>query len=170
MSGPEVEPGNDGAGVDPASWPGMSVEGFLERMSSAPAPAAGSAAAVAVGMAAALVGKVARRSRRHLDDADSLARTSDGLRERALHLAGADAAAVTAMTSSGTGVPPEAVAVPREIGDLAHEVAGLAARVREHGNPDLLADGVAAEHLAAAAGAATEAILTSNLGGPGGTP
>lgn len=166
MTGPGGAP-DAGPGDGPASWAGMSVEGFLARMSRAPAPAAGSAAAVAVGMAAALVGKAARRSRRHLDEADALAQTSDALRERALHLAGADAAAVTAMTSGGTGPPAEAVAVPREIGALATEVARLAARVREHGNPDLLADAVAAQHLVAAAGAATEAILTSNLGGTG---
>lgn len=165
MTGPGGAPGT-GPGQDPVSWAGMSVEGFLERMSRSPAPAAGSAAAVAVGMAAALVGKAARRSRRHLD-ADALARMADALRERALHLAGADAAAVTVMTSSGTGVPPEAVAVPREIGELATEVARLAAQLREHGNPDLLADAVAAQHLAAAAGAATEAILISNVGGSG---
>lgn len=146
------------------SLPGTTVAGLLERMSAAPAPAAGSAAAVTAGMAAALVGKAARRSRRHLDDADALARTADGLRERALVLAGDDVAAVTAMVSSDAGLPPEAVAVPREIGGLAEEVAGLAERLCELGNPNLHADAVSARHLADAARAATDAILRSNLG------
>ncbi|MDQ4084993.1 MAG: cyclodeaminase/cyclohydrolase family protein, partial [Actinomycetota bacterium] len=70
------------------------VHALLDVMGSArPDPAAGSAAALTAALAAALVGKAARLSRRHLDDADALAERADALRRRALELGDADAEA-----------------------------------------------------------------------------
>jgi methenyltetrahydrofolate cyclohydrolase len=156
----------------------LTVRGLLEAMAAQrPAPAAGSAAAVAVAMGAALVGKAARLSRRHLDDSEEMVERADALRDRALGLAEADAAAVAAM---GHAVRParsdeahgreardtvaDAVAVPREVGEVAAEVGRLATEVGEHGNPRLRADAQAAKHLVDAAAATADAIVRSNEG------
>lgn len=164
----------------PTALQHLPLSEFLAQMSATtPGPAAGSAAAMAVGMAAALTAKTARLSIRHLQDADGLARAADRWRERASELAGADASNVTAMLtpdpSRGPGSPhstdppghgcparPDPSTIPRQIGELAGEVARLAARLSELGNPRLRADALAARHLAEAAGAAVEAIVRSN--------
>lgn len=149
--------------MDELTTQSLPLADFLQRMSAdRPAPAAGSAAAVTAGMAAALLGKAARLSRRQRDDADSLADSSDALRERALELAEADAAAVTAMFSAGGTGPSDPSAVPREIAELAAQVAQLAARLSEHVNPRLHADAVAAQHLAEAARASINTVMRSN--------
>src|SRR5699024_9383408 len=95
--------GSDGARSEPArlespdfeevgAWP---VAALLEEMATGgAAPACGSAAAVAAGLSAALAGKVARRSRDRLGDADDLIRRTDELRRRATELAGADGSAL----------------------------------------------------------------------------
>jgi methenyltetrahydrofolate cyclohydrolase len=157
---------------------GLPVHALLELMASArPDPAAGSAAALSAALAAALVGKAARLSRRHLDDAERLAEQADDLRGRALRLGQADAEAVASM---GAKVRPasqddargaaardsvaDAIAVPREIGEVAAEVDRLAALLGEHGNPRLRADAQAAHHLAEAAARSSRAIVRSNEG------
>src|SRR5699024_10422016 len=144
-----------------ASWP---VEELLEEIAvGGAAPACGSAAAVAAGLSAALTGKVARRSRDLLPDAEALARTADELRRRAGALAAADAAARHAMVTTRR-LPDAARSVPEQIRDIAGELTPLAARLAAHGNPGLHADAVGAAQLAQAARAATEAILASNSG------
>lgn len=157
----------------------LTVRDLLESMSAShrPDPAAGTAAALAAAMAAALAGKAARLSRRHLDDADGLVAEADALRERALSLAMADASAVAAM---GAAVQPassdearsrtardsvaDAIAVPRDIGELAADVKRLATHLGDHGNPRLRADAQAACHLADASAATADAIVRSNEG------
>lgn len=146
---------------DYANLPSWPVRILWDRTTHHTAPACGSAAAVTVGLAAALAGKVARRSHAQLPDADQIAGRADELRQRAGELAGADAAAVTAMIH-GSGPAPQARSLPVEIGEVAAEVVQLAARLAAHGNPALHADAVGAEHLAQAARAATEAIRASN--------
>lgn len=156
--GPQPEP--DEGYADLASWP---LATLLERIAvGGPAPASGSAAATAAGLAAALAAKVARRSARMIDDAAALARVCDDFRERAVALAGADAAAVQAMVTDPDGVPDAARQVPTQIRDLCSEIAQLAAYLAAHGKPALHADAVGAAQLAQAGRAATEAILASN--------
>jgi formiminotetrahydrofolate cyclodeaminase len=141
----------------------LPVHALLELMASArPDPAAGSAAALSVALAAALLGKTARLSGRHLDDAERLAGQADDLRVRAVRLGQADAEAVTSMVAAARGPGTDAMAVPREIGEVAAEVDRLAAHLGEHGNPRLRADAQAAHHLAEAAARASRAILRSN--------
>lgn len=151
-----------------------SVAGLLQLMSAAePGPAAGSAAALTAGLAAALLGKTARLSGEYLDDAGALATAADTLRERAQQLATDDADGVRAMLSGdtqppeaamvpdGTG-PPDPNAIPRRIGELATDVPRLATHLATYANPTLLADAHTAGHLAWAARASTEAIIRSN--------
>ncbi|WP_157683411.1 cyclodeaminase/cyclohydrolase family protein [Microlunatus soli] len=153
---------------------------LLARMADRrPGPAAGSAAALAAGLAAALTGKVARLSHRQLADAEGLAERADRLRERAVELADADAAAVVAMITgrgpevdagasaaggAGTesGARDAAVVVPEEIGELAAELADLAKHLAVQGNPRLRADAVAAVRLAESARAIVHEIQRSN--------
>jgi formiminotetrahydrofolate cyclodeaminase len=155
----------------------QSLHDLLGLMASArPDPAAGSAAAVAAALGAALVGKAARLSHRHLD-AEGLADQADGLRMRAMELGEADARVVASMGakvrpashddargSVARGSVSDAIAVPREIGEVAAEVSRLAAYLGEHGNPRLHADAEAAHHLAEAATRTAEAIVRSNEG------
>lgn len=144
-----------------------SVRELLAKMSSgAPGPSAGSAAGLVTAVAAALVAKTARLSRRQLGDADAdadeRAAAAEALRDRALTLAEDDAAGVRAMLTSGADAPADPSAVPAHIGEVAAAVGRLADLLVEQGNPRLHADAVAAGQLAAAAGASIEAILRSN--------
>ncbi|HLS13042.1 MAG TPA: hypothetical protein VK095_00865 [Beutenbergiaceae bacterium] len=144
-----------------------SVAGLLQLMSAAePGPAAGSAAALTAGLAAALLGKTARLSGEYLDDAGALATAADTLREQAQQLATDDAEGVRAMLSGDTDPTgqPDPSATPRRIGELATDIAGLATHLATYGNPTLLADAHTAGHLARAARAGTEAIIRSNQG------
>lgn len=156
----------------------QTLHGLLEQMAAErPDPAAGTAAAIAAALAAALVGKAARLSRRHLDDADRLAEQADVLRGRAVRLGEADARAVASMGARARPASQDdahgraaresvsdAIAVPREIGEVAADVDRLAARLGEHGNPRLHADAEAAHHLATAATRTVQAIVRSNEG------
>lgn len=158
----------------------QSLAEFLERVSrDRPSPAAGSAAAVTAALGAALVGKAARLSGRHMDDAEQLAAEADDLRARALRLAEEDARAVANMSarvrpaSEEAKVPADstagdtvddAIAVPREIGEVAGTIAALARKLDAHGNPRLRADAVAAHRLADAAQQSADAIVRSNEG------
>ncbi len=171
------------------SFETQSLEHLLEEMATGTGPAAGSAAATAAAMAAALVAKTARRSRRHLTDADTLHSRADTLRARAMQLAGADADAVAQMLrgsrtadagsvpkstrtghASDTPAPADSpvvdpIATPTAISRLAAQIMDVAAQLAEQGNPRLHADAVTAQHLAQAAVAGCDAILASNQGG-----
>lgn len=144
------------------------LEGLLEQMADGrPGPSAGSAAGLAVAMAAALVGKAARLSHRHRADHDALATSADDLRGQALVLADTDARDVRAMlTGTGPGKDDDGgadpSAVPRRIAVLGQQVAELAASLAQSGNPALWADARTAEHLARAAVAGVDAIVRSN--------
>src|SRR5690625_3588087 len=102
--------------IERASIEQTTIEHFTAGMAAESAPASGSAAALAVAMSAALVEKVARRSP-GLRGGEAGGAAAQ-IRRRALELAGADVAAVTEMIGQREPVPA-AIAVPREIGDLA---------------------------------------------------
>ncbi|HLS48706.1 MAG TPA: cyclodeaminase/cyclohydrolase family protein [Actinomycetaceae bacterium] len=148
---------------DPATLTLQPVAGYLDLMSrGAPAPAAGSAAALAVGMGAALVGKTARLSAKYRDDTDALSADADAIRKRAVALADADSHSVATAVPQGETTELDMSAVPREIGELAAQLARLAERLETGGNPWLIADARSVAFLAQAAHSMVEAILHSN--------
>jgi formiminotetrahydrofolate cyclodeaminase len=154
-----------------------SLTTFLEEVSArTPAPGGGAVSAVAVGMAAALVGMAARFSDRQLDAAHDLAEKADVTRAHVLPLAEADAKAYGELLAA-LRLPKddpgreEAVAtaargaseVPLAIAAFGAEVALLAARLAEEGNPNLSGDAVTAALLASAAARACANLVRINL-------
>lgn len=162
----------------PVSFPGQPLERFLDLVAARePAPGGGAVAAVTVAAAAGLVAMAARFSDNLLADSADLAARADLLRGRALALAGADSeayAAVLAAAGAAREPDPEArdagirqalrraAEVPLDLADLAAQVAGLALRLVEDGNPNLVADAATAILLAEAAGRAAAGLVRVN--------
>jgi formiminotetrahydrofolate cyclodeaminase len=156
---------------------------FLEMVASRePAPGGGASAAVAVALAAALSSMAARFSTDHLDEALALAGRAERLRGEVLLLARADAAAYgrvleanrTSRNSDKEGrrrrireALSEAASVPLTIGEIGAEVAGIAARLAEDGNPNLRGDAVAAVELAGAGVRAAATLVEINISAGG---
>lgn len=151
----------------------LTVRDLLDVMAArTPAPGGGGAAALATAMAAALAGMASRFG-------DGAAATrSDDLRHRAAVLADADAVAYGAFLTAvrlphdDPGRPTavaearrDAVGVPAEIGEIAAEVAELAAGLARHGNPQLRGDAVAAVRIAAAAAGTAAELVAANVHG-----
>ena len=140
--------------------------------------AAGSAAAIAVALAAGLVALVGRLSGKQLDDAPAVVAGADDLRRRALALADEDAA-VYGEVRAAYALPREgdpemrrrrirealerATAVPLRITQAASETAVLAWRLVQHGNPNLEGDAVTAGLLARAAAQAAATLVELNV-------
>jgi methenyltetrahydrofolate cyclohydrolase len=150
---------------------------FLERVASEePAPGGGSVSAVAVALAAGLAGMAARLSTGQMDEAQELAGRADASRRRAAPLARADAESygrvLDALRSQGD---PEtrgeriraalsgAADVPLAVAEVGSEVAGIAARLVEEGNPNLEGDAMTAVLLADAGVRASAALAGINL-------
>jgi formiminotetrahydrofolate cyclodeaminase len=155
----------------------QSVEGFLDDVAArTSAPGGGAVSAVAVGMAAALTGMAARFSDRQLESAHDLAEKADVLRREILPLAQADADAYASLMAAlrlpkddpgrddaVATAAREAARVPLEIAAFGAEVALLAARLAEAGNPNLKGDAVAAALLASAAARTCANLVRINL-------
>jgi formiminotetrahydrofolate cyclodeaminase len=138
----------------------------------APAPAAGAGAAIAVAVAAALAAKAARFSTGQLSE---LAADADRLRAEAVPLADADGEAYGAVLAA-TRLPREhpgrteqlavalaaATEIPLRIARIGSEVATLAGRLEDEGNPNLRGDAQAAALLADGAGQAAMALVRIN--------
>jgi formiminotetrahydrofolate cyclodeaminase len=126
----------------------QSIAQFLAAVGDrSPAPAGGSALAVAAALAAALVELTARLS----DDSEAL---GDAVRrrERLLALADEDAQAYAEyMRTKSDAARDRTIAVPQEIADCAAAVADAADRLERHGNPRLVGDAAAARLIAEAA-------------------
>ena len=145
-----------------------------------PAPAGGSVAAVAIGLAAALCVKAALLSTRQMPDAHDIVAASELLRDRAGVLCQDDADAY--------GLVIEALRLPREpdtkgrqraialalarASDVAAEIAAIgasvadiAARIAESGNPNLIGDVVTAALIAEAGARSADALVRINLAG-----
>ncbi|HEV2743414.1 MAG TPA: cyclodeaminase/cyclohydrolase family protein, partial [Rubrobacter sp.] len=137
----------------------QSLGGFLDLVASRePAPGGGASAAVAVALAAALTAMAARFSTEHLADAEGLAARADGLRDEVVPLARADAAAYGRVLDAQQAPRDDeearrrkirdaltrAADVPLSVAGIGAEVAGLAARLAEEGNPNLRGDAVTA--------------------------
>jgi formiminotetrahydrofolate cyclodeaminase len=141
-------------------------------------PAGGSAAAAATAMAAGLVEKAAHLSSGHWIGATNIGKRAAVLRKLATLLIEADAAAYTDYMTALRGarglhtvererlVAParkRIVEVPLSIVRSAAEVAGLAADMADHGNPNLRSDAYAALQLAAAAARSASGTLADNV-------
>jgi formiminotetrahydrofolate cyclodeaminase len=154
---------------------GLSLDEFLSRVSMPePAPAGGSVAAIGAALAASLCVKAARLSARQMAEATELATRAGGLRDRAASLSEADAlvyADVVAARRRAAGPHDPGVAtalsvaadIPLETASLAREVADVAVRLAEHGNPGLVGDAVTAALIAAAAARGAAALVRLNL-------
>jgi methenyltetrahydrofolate cyclohydrolase len=150
---------------------------FLELVASgSPAPGGGSVAAVAVALAAGLAGMAARLSTGQLTDAAMLADHADASRRRVAPLARADAEsygrvldALRLPRDSETRTErikdalSRAADVPLAVAEAGGEVAGIAARLVEEGNPNLEGDAIAALLLAEAGVRAATVLVEINL-------
>jgi formiminotetrahydrofolate cyclodeaminase len=152
---------------------------FLELVaSSGPAPGGGSVAAVAVALAAGLAGMAARLSADQLADASELADRADASRRRVAPLAKADSEAygrvldayrLPRQPDSETRMKllrealSGAADVPLAIAEAGSEVADIAARLVEEGNPNLRGDATAAVFLAEAGVRAATVLVEINL-------
>ncbi len=157
----------------------LSLGEFLDGVASGgPAPGGGSVAAVAVALAAALSGMSARLSADQLADAPELADRADASRDRVAPLARADAASYGRVLDA-YHLPREpdpetrterirdalsgAADVPLAIAEVGNEVAAIAARLVEEGNPNLEGDAMTAVLLAEAGVRAAAALAEINL-------
>jgi methenyltetrahydrofolate cyclohydrolase len=123
-----------------------------------PAPASGSAIAVAAALAAALVELTARFS-----DDDGAIEEARSLRARLLELADEDADAYAAfMRTRDDETRRRIVEVPQELAEQAERVAELGERLEREGNPRLVGDAAAAALLSRAAARAAARLVEIN--------
>ena len=155
----------------------LSLREFLELVASgSPAPGGGSVAAVAVALAAGLAGMAARLSTGQLADAAKLADHADALRRTVAPLARADAESYGRVLDAlrlprGSETRAEriedalsgAADVPLAVAEAGREVADIAARLVEEGNPNLEGDARTAVFLADAGVRAAAALAAINL-------
>ena len=157
----------------PDSFLDRPVRGFLDQLAArTPTPSGGGAAAVTGAMAAGLVGMAARFSAGQLPEAGDVADQADELRRRAADLADVDAQAYTAVLEA-LRLPREAdqrrealrgaAVVPLEIAEIGAQVAQLAVRVAEAGNPNLRGDAVTGAVLAAASARSASCLVDINV-------
>jgi formiminotetrahydrofolate cyclodeaminase len=161
---------------------GLPLGRFLDLVASRePAPGGGASAAVAVALAAALSSMSARFSTDHLVEAPALIKRTEQLRSEVMPLARADAAAYGRVLDA-YGIPhnddkegrgrirealSEAASVPLFIAEIGAEVAGIAVRLVEEGNPNLRGDAVAAVELAGAGVRAAAKLVELNVSAGG---
>jgi len=149
---------------------------FLDRVAAgSPAPGGGSVAAIAVALAAGLAGMAARLSSSQLAEAPDLARQADAARLRVAPLATADAESYGRVLDAYREPDPEArtarvrdalsgaADVPLAVAGAGSEVASIASRLAEEGNPNLEGDALAAALLAGAGVRAAAALVGINL-------
>jgi methenyltetrahydrofolate cyclohydrolase len=147
---------------------------FLDLVASGnPAPGGGSVAAVAVGLAAGLSGMAARLSAGQL--ADGLAERADAARRRVAPLARIDAESYGRVLDAYREPDSEtrrervsdalsgATDVPLAVAEVGNEVAGIAARLVEEGNTNLVGDAITAVLLAEAGVRAAVTLAEINL-------
>ena len=157
----------------------LSLRDFLDLVASgSPAPGGGSVAAVTVALAAGLSGMAARLSTGQLADAPALADRADASRRRVAPLARTDAESYGRVLDAYR-LPREpdpetrkerlrdalsgAADVPLAVAEVGSEVAGIAARLVESGNPNLEGDAMTAVLLADAGVRAAATLAEINL-------
>ena len=154
------------------------VRGFLDQLADrTPTPGGGGAAAVTGAMAAGLVAMAARFSATRLPGVGELADRADELRRRLAQLADMHAQAYAAVLEA-LRLPREAsqrevqrqeallgaALVPLEIAGIGAQVALMAARLAETGNPNLRGDAVTGAVLAAASARSAACLVDINVG------
>jgi methenyltetrahydrofolate cyclohydrolase len=163
----------------PPSFLSLPLDDFLDALSAGePAPGGGAAAAIAVALGASLCAMTARLSSARFPAAAELAAEAELLRNQAAWLGEADAEAYGHVIEAfrlpkepGSDARGHAVAaalsaaadVPMRVIDAAAQVARLAARLAEDGNPNLRGDAVTAALLAEAGARAAGALVRINL-------
>jgi formiminotetrahydrofolate cyclodeaminase len=157
----------------------LSLRDFLDLVASgSPAPGGGSVAALTVALAAGLSGMAARLSTGQLADAPALADRADASRRRVAPLARTDAESYGRVLDAYR-LPREpdpetrkerlrdalsgAADVPLAVAEVGSEVAGIAARLVERGNPNLEGDAMTAVLLADAGVRAAATLAEINL-------
>ena len=132
-------------------------------------------AAVAVALAAGLSGMAARLSAGQLPDADGLAERADAARLRVATLARIDAESYGRVLDAYREPDSEtrrervsdalsgATDVPLAVAEVGNEVAGIAARLVEEGNTNLVGDAITAVLLAEAGVRAAVTLAEINL-------
>jgi methenyltetrahydrofolate cyclohydrolase len=157
----------------------LSLRDFLDLVASgSPAPGGGSVAALTVALAAGLSGMAARLSTGQLADAPALADRADASRRRVAPLARTDAESYGRVLDAYR-LPREpdpetrkerlrdalsrAADVPLAVAEVGSEVAGIAARLVERGNPNLEGDAITAVLLADAGVRAAATLAEINL-------
>jgi formiminotetrahydrofolate cyclodeaminase len=157
----------------------LSLREFLDLVASGePAPGGGSVAAVAVALAAGLAGMAARLSTGQLAEATALADRADASRRRVAPLARADAESYRRVLEAYR-LPHKpdsetrserlrdalsgAADVPLAVAEVGTEVAGIAVRLVEKGNPNLEGDARTAVLLVEAGVRAAAALAEINL-------
>jgi formiminotetrahydrofolate cyclodeaminase len=132
-------------------------------------------AAIAVALAAGLAGMAARLSTGQLADAPELADQADTLRRRVAPLASADAESYGRVLDAYREPAPEArtarvrdalsgaADVPLAVAEVGNEVASIAFRLAQEGNPNLEGDAMAAALLASAGVRAAAKLVQINL-------
>ena len=153
------------------------VQGFLDQLAArTPTPGGGGAAAVTGAMAAGLVAMAARFSATRLPGAGELADQADESRRRLAQLADMDAQAYAAVLEA-LRLPREAsqreaqrqeallgaALVPLEVAGIGAQVAVMAARLAETGNPNLRGDAVTGSVLAAASARSAACLVDINV-------
>jgi methenyltetrahydrofolate cyclohydrolase len=148
------------------------VREFLRLLASRqPAPAAGGAAAVAVGLGASLCAMVAGLSARQLTEAADLQARAEHLACAVAPLVDADAdayrAVIAARRQGGdvAGALSAASDVPLRVAEAGAGVAALAARLAAGGNPNTRGDALTAGLLGAAGTRACCELVRINLAG-----
>jgi formiminotetrahydrofolate cyclodeaminase len=155
----------------PSRYLELTVAEFLERLSAPePGPGGGSVAALTLAQAAALVTMVSRRSRGSWSGAAGAGAQARALRRRAIDLVESDAEAwadaLAALESPDRALEEKlgrAAEVPLQIGDLAADVASLAALVAERCEGTYRGDAATAALLAHASARAAEKLVAINL-------
>lgn len=139
-----------------------SLQGYLDSLGArTPAPASGSGAAVSGAVAAALAELAARFS-----DEDEVADRLVELRARLLDLGAEDGAAYAEfMRTKSAADRDRTIDVPLAIAEAAAEVAALARRLVEGGNPRVAGDAEAGLVLAGAVAAVCARLVEINLAG-----
>ncbi len=159
-----------------APFADLTLGDFLAKVGDrTPAPGGGACAAIALALAAGLVGMAARFSSNHIEGVDAMAAKADRLRVQAADLADADAAAyrsvLAALRQPGrndTGGSlkstfTEAVRVPLAIAEGGAQLAAMAESLLLLGNRNLKGDVLAALSLAQAATHSAEDLVRINV-------
>jgi len=171
--------GERGAGGTDGSYLALPLDAVLSAFADAgPAPGGGSAAVIAVAIAAALCTMAARLSLGDMPGAEAIAEEAQSIREHLAPLCDEDPRSYLAVIAARRAPPTpdpadrtrrinaalsEAAQVPMAVLEAGARLAQLAARLAEEGKPNLRGDAVVAAVLAGAGAEGAAALVRVNL-------